>query len=173
MPESDRSEELSIAYVSAIAAHAGIKVEHVSRKDYGTDMHFKRLRKRAIDQGYSDVGGIIVPCQLKSARAPEWRESQAGESIIYHLRAKNYNDLVTSTFGFLILLCLPAPVEHWVQQDQECLRLYKCCYYWQPGPEDAETPNRYTKAIHIPREQILTADRLAGIVDEAQPRIGP
>jgi hypothetical protein len=170
-PESDRSEELSVAYVSAIAAHAGIRVESVSRKDYGTDMTFKRLRKRTIDNNYSDMHGIIVPCQIKSARAPEWRESKQKDSISYDLRAKNYNDLVNSTLGFLILMCLPATVEQWVQQDQECLRLYKCCYYWIPGADDELTGNKYTKTIHIPREQLFTAEILARIVDEAQPRI--
>jgi hypothetical protein len=170
-PETDRSEELSIAYVSAIAAHAGIKVENVSRKDHGTDVTFKRLRKRKIDGRYSDMNSIIIPCQVKSARAPEWRENKNKDFIVYDLRAKNYNDIVTSTFGFLILMCLPASVEQWLQQDDECLRLYKCCYYWRPGDGDDETDNKYTKTIYIPREQLFTADILAGIVDDAQPRI--
>jgi len=171
--EADRSEELSIAYVSVIAAHAGIKVESVARKDHGTDMTFKRLRKRTIDDHLSDMNGIIVPCQVKSARLPEWREGRNEDIIAYDLRAKNYNDLVTSTYGFLVLMCLPASVGQWVQQDQECLRLYKCCYYWMPGSDDEETDNKHTKTIHIPREQLFTAEILASIVDEAQPRIEP
>lgn len=172
-PESDRSEELSIAYVSAVAAHAGIKVEGVARKDYGTDMTFKRLQKRTIDDHYYDLNSIPVPCQIKSARFPEWRELKNKDIIAYDLRVKNYNDLVNSTLGFLVLMCLPAAVEGWVQQDEECLRLYKCCYYWMPGPDDGPVDHSRTKTIHIPREQLLTAEILAGIVDDAQPRMGP
>lgn len=172
-PETERSEELSIAYVSAVAAHAGIKVESVSHKDHGTDMTFKRLRKRTIDNRYSDMDGIMVPCQIKSARFPEWRESKKDDTISYDLRAKNYNDLVNSTFGFLVLMCLPATIDLWVLQDQECLRLYKCCYYWIPGLDDEETDHTRTKTIHIPREQLFTAETLASIVDDAQPRIEP
>jgi hypothetical protein len=171
--ETDRAEELSIAYVSAVAAHAGIKVEGVARKDHGTDMTFKRLRKRRIDGHFSDVRGVHVPCQVKSARSPEWRESKNKNVLAYDLRAKNYNDLVDSTHGFLILMCLPASVEQWVEQNQECLRLYKCCYYWVPGPDDEVTENKHTKTIHIPREQLFTAEILANIVDEAQVRIEP
>jgi Domain of unknown function (DUF4365) len=167
-PETDRSEELSIAYVSAIAAHAGIKCEMIGRKDHGTDMTFKRLRKRKIDHRFSDMDGIIVPCQVKSARHPQWEENENKDSISYNLRAKNYNDLVDSTYGFLVLMCLPAAVDQWLQQDYTCLRLYKCCYYWMPGPDDEEIDNTSTKTIHIPRTQLFTAESLAGIVDGVQ-----
>lgn len=174
-PEADRSEELSISYVSAVAAHAGIKAEGVARKDHGTDMTFKRLRKRKSDNHFSDLNGLFVPCQVKSARHPEWKIIKVkGENVIsYDLRSKNYNDLVTSTSGFLILMCLPSSSDEWLKQDEECLRLYKCCYYWVPGPDDAETFNRNTKVIHIPLDHIFTAEFLVSIVDEAQPRIEP
>jgi hypothetical protein len=171
-PDSDRSEELSVAYVSAIAAHAGIKAENVSRKDYGTDMTFKRLRKRKSDNHYTDINGIDVHCQIKSARSPEWKISKGG-IISYRLRAKNYNDLVTSTYGFLILMCLPSSIDQWLQQDEECLRLYKCCYYWMPGPDDEETKNDTTKTIYIPNQQLFSAKVLVSIVDQVQPRIDP
>lgn len=175
-PETDRSEELSVAYVSAIAARAGIKADGVARKDYGTDMTFKRVRKRMSDNHLTDVNGVGVPCQIKSARHPEWKIIRdKGENVIsYDLRSKNYNDLVTSTSGFLILMCLPSSIDEWLKQDEECLRLYKCCYYWLPGSDDAEISHRNTtKAIHIPLNQLFTAEFLEGIVDEAQPRIEP
>jgi uncharacterized protein DUF4365 len=170
-PDSDRGEELSVAYVSAIAAHAGIRMENVTRKDYGTDATFKRLRKRKIDNHYYDMGGIYIPCQIKSACHPEWRISKDKDIVTYDLRAKNYNDLVGSTHGFLILMCLPSSIDLWLQQDEECLRLYKCCYYWTPGPDDEETSNKYTKTIHIPLNQLFTVDVLTAIVDQAQPRV--
>lgn len=174
-PETDRSEELSVAYVSAIAAHAGIKFESVARKDYGTDITFKRLRQRTSDNHYTDVSGVPIPCQIKSARYPEWKIIRDnGENVIsYDLRVKNYNDLVTSTLGFLVLMCLPSSTDEWVKQDRECLRLYKCCYYWFPGPDDAETFNKNTKAVHIPLDQLFTPEILVNIVDAAQPRVGP
>lgn len=168
VPESARSEELSIAYVSAIAAHAGIKVEFVTRKDYGTDVTFKRLRKRKIDGHYSDVGGISIPCQVKSACHPEWQVNYDKGIVTYDLRAKNYNDLVGSTYGFLVLMCLPSSIDQWLKQDDECLRLYRCSYYWIPGPDDEETPNKRTKTIHIPLNQLFTVDALTDIVDQAQ-----
>lgn len=173
-PDSDRSEELSVAYVSAIAAHAGIKVESVTHKDYGTDMKFQRLRKRKSDNRYSDVNSINIPCQIKSARAPEWKIIRVkGEEVIsYDLRGKNYNDLVTSTLGFLVLMCLPSSIDQWLKQDEECLRLYKCCYYWFPGPDDTEIPRQQsTKAIHIAPGQLFTAKVLTDIVDAAQPGV--
>jgi hypothetical protein len=144
-------------------------MENVTRKDYGTDATFKRLRKRKSDGHVSDVGGISIPCQIKSASAPEWKISKIG-NVSYRLRAKNYNDLVTSTYGFLILMCLPSSIDEWLKQDAECLRLYKCCYYWIPGPEDEETENDSTKTISIPCEQLFTTEVLASIVDGAQPR---
>lgn len=170
-PKSNRAEELSIAYVSAIAARAGIKIEKVVQTDFGTDMQFKRLRKRTIDGKYTDFGTMTIPCQVKSARAPEWKENVEKNIITYNLRAKNYNDLVDSTSGFLVLLCLPASVNRWITQDYESLRLYKCCYYWIPGSDDELTENDSTKVIHIPRTQLFTAKVLVDQVDNAQVRI--
>src|SRR6266849_6790608 len=167
MPEADRGEELSIAYVSAIAAHAGVSIAEILRRDYGIDMTFRRLWKRTSDNHYSDRSGISVPSQLKSARVPEWE--MRGERIVYALKAKNYNDLVTSTNGFLILMCLPSAIDQWLKQDEECLRLHKCYYYWRTELEDEETTNTKTKTIYIPRDQLFTPAALISLVDEAQP----
>jgi len=170
MPEADQGEELSIAYVSAIAAHAGINIT-VSRKDYGIDMSFKRLWKRKSDNHYTDMAGLSLPSQLKSARFPEWKIR--ADIIAYDLRAKNYNDIVTSTNGFLILMCLPAAIDQWLEQNEERLHLHKCCYYWTPELDDDETPNKSTKTIYIPRTQLFTTDALISLVDQVQPRIEP
>lgn len=40
--------------------------------------------------------------------------------------------------------------------------------YWIPGPDDEETPNKRTKTIHIPLNQLFTVDALTDIVDQAQ-----
>lgn len=170
MPDSDRAEELSVAYACAIAAHAGINTT-ISRKDFGIDISFRRVWKRRSDNHYTDMPGLSIPSQLKSARAPEWK-FRAGK-IVYDLRAKNYNDLVTSTNGFLILMCLPSSIDEWLLQGEECLHLYKCCYYWIPGLEDIETPNKHTKTIYIPREQLFTVGALTTLVDQVQLGITP
>lgn len=169
-PDTDRSEELSVAYVTTIAAQAGIRAEFGSRKDYGTDVTFKRLRRRKSDNHYTEVAGVNVPCQIKSVRFPEWKiiKYKGQDVVSYNLKAKNYNDLVTSSEGFLILMCLPANINDWVKQDVECLRLYKCSYYWEPGPNDIETSNKKTQVIHIPLDQLFTADVLIQIVDREQ-----
>lgn len=110
-------------------------------------------------------------CQIKSARYPEWKiiKHHGKDVISYNLKAKNYNDLITSTYGFLVVVCLPSDSDEWVKQDGECLRLYKCSYYWFPEPDEAETRNRKTQVIHIPLDQVFTADALVSIVDGAQP----
>lgn len=164
--ETNRMQELSFAYVSIIAAHAGIKIEIVGRNDDGTDVRFLRLRKRAIDDHISDMDSIPVPCQIKSALRSQWNPNEEDDTISYKLRAKNYNDIVGSTLGFLVLMCLPESLDAAVAQDPECLHLYKCCYYWFPGPDDTkETDNSSTKTIHISRQQLFTAKELANIVD--------
>jgi hypothetical protein len=160
-----------MAYATAVAAYAGIKIDNVTHTDFGTDLIFQRLRKRWIDDHYSDVGAIKVPCQVKSARFPVWHESAKKDSIIYPLRAKNYNDLVESTCAILVLLCLPESLEKWVQQDFECLRLYKCCYWWRPKPDDELIESDTTKNIHIPCDQLFSAEYLASYIDNQQLRL--
>lgn len=163
MPETSRSQAFSIAYIRAIAAKAGVNI-YKSEEDFGVDMSFCKIIHRK--DRYTDTSSMPVPFQIKSSKVWELR----GDTIVYDLEVKNYNDLVNSCFCVLILMCLPPTSDEWLRQDEECLRLHKCCYYWRPS-DRVETLNSEKKRIYIPRSQIFTVDALTMLMDEAQARL--
>jgi len=163
MHESFKAQALSMAYIRAIAAKAGANI-YKSEDDFGVDMSFCKIVNR--NGRYTDTSSMPVPFQIKASKVWELR----GDTIIYDLEVKNYNDLVNSSICVLILMCLPPGTDDWLRQDEECLRLHKCCYYWQPS-DRAETPNSEKKRIYIPRSQIFTVDVLTMLMDEAQARV--
>jgi len=164
MPETFKMEALSRAYVSAIAAQAGVNV-YMPQIDLGIDMAFSKVRRRK-EGRYTDTWSLTIPFQVKASTHWDLRE----DAIIYDLKVKNYNDLVDSDICVLILLCLPSTPDEWLYQDEECLRLHKCCYYWRPL-DNAETTNTNRKRIFIPRSQMFTAETLTSLVDEMQSKV--
>ncbi len=163
MPESFKAQALSGAYIRAIAANAGANI-YKSEEDFGVDMSFCKIVHR--HGRYTDAFSVAVPFQIKASKVWELR----GDTVIYDLEVKNYNDLVNSRIGVLVLMCLPPTSDEWLRQDEECLCLHKCCYYWRPS-DRAETLNAEKKRIYIPRSQIFTVDVLTMLMDEAQTRV--
>jgi hypothetical protein len=163
MPESFKAQALSMAYIRAIAAKAGANI-YKSEEDFGVDMSFCKIVQR--NGRYTDTSSMPVPFQIKASKVWELR----GDTIVYDLEVKNYNDLVNSSICVLILMCLPPTSDEWLRQDEECLRLHRCCYYWRPS-DRAETLNSEKKRIYIPRDQMFTEDVLTMLMDEAQARV--
>lgn len=169
MPEKQRSEDFSRAYIEAIAAHAGVNI-HEPRRDFGIDLAFSRIdrservSKKGSKLRYTDTHSVSLPCQVKSSK--DW--TLHNNAVLYDLEVKNYNDLVNSSACFLILMCLPPTIDEWLSQDENGLRLMKCCYYWRPSENEDETDNDRTKQICIPRSQVFTAEALIELLNERQ-----
>ncbi|WP_052887421.1 DUF4365 domain-containing protein [Thermogemmatispora carboxidivorans] len=163
MPEAHRAEELSLAYVLALAAKAGVNYSLLKR-DYGIDISFRR--PRIIDGEIDDSGSMMVDAQLKASRNYRLK----GDYIVYDLPAKNYRKLVNSIFSVLLLLCLPPSIDHWLHQSEECLSIYKCCYYWRPQGH-VEIDQVRSKTIYVPKANLFTEAVLLSLLDEAQAKV--
>ena len=58
IPPEHMKERLSIAYVSAVAARAGVACRPTTAPEYGTDVHIVKVKK--LDNGkYVDTGYIL------------------------------------------------------------------------------------------------------------------
>src|SRR5690349_21298166 len=84
LPQNAVKEELSYAYVHAVAARAGCSTDRIS-KDY--DSIDVTLRARVYRSGL--VYSTILDLQLKATA----KLSITGDSFNYRLPVKNYNDL--------------------------------------------------------------------------------
>ena len=169
MPETLKMQNLSRAYVYAIAAKAGVNI-YKSRTDLGIDMTFSKVGRRKGGQRkegrYTDTSSLMLTSQLKSSTLWEAQD----DTIVYDLKVDNYNDLVESDVCVLILMCFPLTPNEWLYQNEEYLQLRKCCYYWHPL-DDIETTNVSTKRIFISKSQVFTVESLTKLVDEVQLKV--
>lgn len=161
-------ECLSLAYVHALAGHAGVNLSAQRIHDYGIDGTFRSIKiigSRRVESGFS------VDFQLKATTTWEHK----GVDVVYDLEAKTYNDMVQrdseATACVLILLCLPPLTEDWVVSDESRMVLQHCCYWMQlKGPP---TTNTSTKRIFIPRKNTLTSQAIRALMEsERKRRIG-
>lgn len=156
-----RQEQLSRAYVHAVAAHAG----HIflpADVDYGIDGSLRQVKNR---HGRRFESGYSIDLQLKATI--NW--SIDGDHVVYDLEAKTYNDLIDrfserrATQMLLVVLCLPPDENDWLNVSQEQLILKNCCYWCKlDGPP---TDNTQTKRIRIPSANILSPDVVVSLLD--------
>jgi len=98
--------------------------------------------------------------QLKSTAVPQYDKSRS--NIRYPLKQKNYNELIGDeyhTARIIALLVLPATVEHWLRMSEDCLTLYRGCY-WLSLRTLPTSSHRSKTRIYIPRTNVFTIDVL-------------
>lgn len=155
-----REEELSRAYVHAVAAQGGLIFQD-SNMDYGVDGTVRAVVER---DGRRLLSGHSLDVQLKATT--DWRCND--DHVIYALEAKTYNDLVArfheprGTPMVLALLCLPKDEQHWLRVSPHKLALRHCCYWY--GLADERTDNTRSKTIEVPRANMLTPAALASLL---------
>lgn len=163
--DQHREEQLSRAYVHAVAAHAGLIFEPASQ-DYGVDGTIKAVT--IMPDGRRFVGGYNLDVQLKATT--NWKVSN--NEIVYDLEAKTYNDLVDrfnedrATPMVLAVLCLPVNQTNWLSVSLNELALRNCCYWCQVGK--TKTTNAATKRIKIPQGNILNQSTMTALMQKVK-----
>lgn len=105
-------EDISISYISALCAYAGIAYEIVRHDEDSTD---GILNKRIL-LGENRKFNAELGIQLKCTSSPS-QYTDHGDTLTYKLKVKNYNDLcLPSTTPIILgLLKLPENEELWVK----------------------------------------------------------
>jgi hypothetical protein len=166
--DQHRQEQLSRAYMHAVAAHAGLIFESTT-VDYGVDGTLRGVTER---NGRRLVGGHSIDVQLKATT--DW--ICRGDNIVYELEAKTYNDLVDrfneprGTPMVLVVLCLPKDEKAWLGVSHDQLILRHCCYWCRLG--GSRTDNTASKTIEVPRANILDPAAVSQLLDRVALGIG-
>ena len=162
MDTAERKEELSMAYISALCAMAGISFDRQSHDDDSTDAIIKKLV--TISDGRKCES--VLRIQLKSTSSPsQYKDNEDG--VTYTLKAKNYNDLrtVSTTPIILALLILPEDEGDWMTWTQEELMI-KGKMYWQSFESSREIENKHSISVKIPKENYVNADTLLELLQK-------
>ena len=152
LPQSQRQESLSRAYVRVIAAQAGVIAGDVTQ-DFGIDMYLRAVEE---ESGiFSDLGPQI-DLQLRTSTGAEVRATE----VAYDIDIRTYNRLRRTRADrpcLLVLLILPADEVLWVTQSAEELVVRRCAY-WASLEGKAPTTNQATIRITIPRANVFSAE---------------
>jgi hypothetical protein len=152
-------ERLSVSYVMAVAAKAGVVCRLTTHPEYGTDAHLVQVR-RLCNGKYSDTG-YIINCQIKATTTSQI----SGENVVYDMDVNDYNKLAEWEGGtcILVLFCLPQNSEDWLNLSEEELVLKRCCYWKRIT--DPPSSNDRSQRVFIPRSQILTPQTIVDLLD--------
>jgi hypothetical protein len=159
MAANEQKQQLSVAYVHAVAARAGYacQVQHVD--DDSIDV---QVAARGWIHEQSVCVSPRLDLQLKATALPPL----AGDHLPFPLPVKNYNDLrgLTLVPRVLVVLHLPLDSSNWIEQSESEMQSRHCAY-WLSLFQQPETQNSSTVTVHLPRQQMLTVDALRGLME--------
>jgi len=162
MNDESIKEELSISYLSTLAAINGIDFELIRHDSDSTDCILKRWIE--LDDGQKFNAQLRV--QLKCTSSQNIYKEEHSE-IKYRLKAKNYNDLsLNGTVPVILcLLILPEDRQCWVKWSEEELIIYGKMY-WISLKGKESTQNSDSITIHLKKENKIDAKSLYDILEK-------
>ena len=152
--DNDRKERFSLAYISAVAAHAGYQIA------------VPPIDKDSVD-GISvgdEEGRPRIEFQAKATS----RNVLRGTHLTFRIPRKNYDDLRSVSLWPLILIVVVLPPEDvdWLAHSEDELRMRRCGYWLSLAGRPA-TMNRHTVSVRIPRSQVFDTAQLRELMGRA------
>ncbi len=155
MTPNMQMEQLSLAYIRAVAANVGYQV---TRPEPDVD----------------SVDGILMASfgqrpRIEFQAKATTQDILRGDELRFPLPVKNYNELRadTRTPRVLIVLVMPGEKSHWLRQtnDELCLRR---CAYWLSLENWPGTSNTGTVTVPIPALNVFDSQRLVDLMQKAE-----
>ncbi|MEA2075612.1 MAG: DUF4365 domain-containing protein [Euryarchaeota archaeon] len=156
-------EDLSCAYISAVAAKAGFNCGRPGFHDYGFDL---------LINGVDVLEGKMVssPYMLRISAKASQNFIDAGRHIKYDLNVDDYNLLIETNYGIpviLVLYCMPSNENEWLSVYEDATTL-RYCGYWKSLRGLPKSANEETKRIEIPKDQIFNESSLISIMSRIE-----
>ena len=137
----------SLAYISAVASQAGVKVDEVNVDDDSVDgvlsARFGRRPK--------------IEFQAKASA----RNLARNGGVHFPLSVKNYEDLRLEAINprILIVLLMPDAPDDWITQTDDALCMRRCAY-WMSILGSPETSNDDSVTVRLPMTNMFDKDSL-------------
>lgn len=148
MEPNIQQEEMSLAYIHAVAARAGY--DYTGRVGRDT---------ASVDGEISSDEGLF-PAFKYQAKSTS-RLIVDGDAIVYDLNVKNYNDLCVESreSRLLILVSIPADIADWTSVDEDALCI-RCAGYWHSLRGEQPSTHSNSQRIRFPESQRFDPDQL-------------
>lgn len=160
MTVNEQKQQLSIAYVYAVAARAGYacQVIHVDNDSIDVQLAAKgTVHRQAV------LRSPKIDVQLKATSQPVLKERH----LTFPLPIKNYNDLREPVLvpRILVVLLLPEDDSLWLVQSEDAM-ITKHCAYWMALLGRSETKNQSSVTVQLPRDQRFTVFGLRSLMEK-------
>ena len=155
MDENMQKSRLSLAYIEAVASHAGYEVDEVKVDIDSIDGVLK-----------ADFGRRPrIEFQAKATS----RDVLRGDNIHFSLSIKNYNDLRIEAINprILIVFLMPVQIQQWIDQTAEELCLRHCAY-WMSLRGHPETANTTSATILVPLANRFDIEQLSEMMQKTE-----
>lgn len=163
MTPEQRMEDLSIAYLSAVAAQASVEFDRIHHDGDSTDCILKK--RINLSDGRRFIAELRV--QLKSTASTNCY-SIGDEVVKYKLNVKNYHDLQQPSTSEIILAVLILPdetEESWVEWTPDKLLIHGKMY-WKCLRHCGPTKSTSTVTIEMPKSNVICADTLENLLEK-------
>ena len=162
LQQNDIKEELSYAYVHAVAARAGFSCDRPKRD------------RQSLDVIVSSEGAACHDCitnetQLGLQLKATARDELTAPTFSFPLPIKNYNDLRAFNMipRLLVIFIMPTNADEWIEHQMEEHLLSRRCAYWMNLAGFPEVENETNCTVQVPRENILNVASLTELMAQA------
>ncbi|MFA4836334.1 MAG: DUF4365 domain-containing protein [Dehalococcoidia bacterium] len=165
IPQDVKKNRISEGCFYAIGSYAGYELVKIPQdNDYGVDFQLMRQIKR---NGRIHSENSILDFQLKCTK--NWTDK--GSYIVYNLKSKNYNDIISrnkdgSTVLILVVMCLPENSDKWMDISSEEILFRKNMYWFYTNSKELLESEDSTKRIHIPKSNQLDKQTFHQLVNQ-------
>ncbi|MBK8265251.1 MAG: DUF4365 domain-containing protein [Nannocystis sp.] len=161
MTPNQRREELSRAYVAAVAARCGFKLGMWTQDDDGLDVTIGA----AGVLGGGTLAGPKLDVQLKCTSNAR---HDRGEVVVWQLRRVDYENLRASacTPRVLVVLMLPEDEERWIEHSPDSLILRRCAYWRALRGAPAIESEAESARVEIPKSSVFSPMALEQIMKQ-------
>lgn len=159
MTDNEQKQQLSVAYVHAVAARAGYTCQVPSVDDDSVDVQIGA-------KGYVHDRAVICSPRLEiQLKATSSLQLKPG-SLSFPLGLKNFRELRVTTAipRLLVVLLLPKNPAEWLETSEECM-ISRQCAYWASLLGMKETSNFRKVSVRLPRSQQFNVEQLHRLME--------
>ena len=160
LSKQDVQEELSLAYVHAVASRAGFSAEVVRKDRDGIDLHI-HARDLVVDD--ASLTSPVVAVQLKAHMI---ELEPVGATFPFDVPIHNYNRLCaprSAIPSILVVFAMPRDESAWVECTEGALVLRRSAY-WMNLKGAPPSPNESTKRVHVDRANLFNPETVRALL---------
>ncbi len=164
MTENEQKQQLSVAYVHAVAASAGYACQATIVDDDSVDV---TIAAKGRVHSQSVLRSPRLEVQLKASSQSILKETD----VAFPLPVKNYEELRCETMipRLLVVFLLPDAQGDWLEQTEEQM-ITRRCAYWRSLLGFPDTKNKTNVTVYLPRTNCLTVESLRTMMETVSRR---